>query len=104
MRRLWLQAELRPLWRSTVPRGMTPGQLPVAASRLSNGTGRIQLVQETNPSRSSAPEEPRRRAPMDESRILMMRREQEMSVEQRIELFERLSRDAAWVRSATRIR
>jgi hypothetical protein len=42
--------------------------------------------------------------PRDESRIEMMRRAKAMSVEERIELFERLSRDAAWARSATRIR
>jgi hypothetical protein len=41
---------------------------------------------------------------MDESRLLMMRREKELSVEQRLELFERLSRDAAWARSAKRLR
>lgn len=34
----------------------------------------------------------------------MMRRVKQMSVEERIELFDRLSRDAAWARSATRIR
>ena len=62
------------------------------------------FVQETNPSRSSAPEEPPPEPAMDESRLLMMRREKEMTVEQRIELFERLSRDAAWVRSAKRVR
>jgi hypothetical protein len=39
-----------------------------------HGTGRIQLVQETNPSRSSAPDERRPGLPMDESRLLMMRR------------------------------
>jgi len=37
--------------------------------------------------------------------LLMMRRVKSMSVVQRVELFERLSRDAAWIwRSATRIR
>jgi hypothetical protein len=41
---------------------------------------------------------------MDESRLLMMRREKWMTVEQLIELFERLSRDAAWARSAKGVR
>jgi hypothetical protein len=61
-------------------------------------------MQETEPSRSSTPDEPRPGLPMDESRLLMMRREKELSVEQRLELFERLSRDAAWARSAKRLR
>lgn len=52
--------------------------------------------------RSEARERPG--VPVDESRVLMMRREKAMTVEQRIELFERLSRDAAWARSAKRIR
>jgi hypothetical protein len=39
---------------------------------------------------------------MDESRLLMMRRVKAMSVEQRLQLFERLSRDAAWIRSAAK--
>ena len=42
---------------------------------------------------------------MDESRLLMMRRVKQMSVEERVDLFERLSRDAAWIlSSAKRIR
>lgn len=42
---------------------------------------------------------------MEESRLLMMRRVKQMSVEERLKLFERLSRDAAWIRSsAKRIR
>jgi hypothetical protein len=60
-------------------------------------------VDETSPSRSSPPDEPRPELAIDESRLLMMRREKEMTVEQRIDLFERLSRDAAWVRSANRV-
>lgn len=43
-------------------------------------------------------------SPRDQSRLEMMRRVKEMSVEERIDLFERLSRDAAWARSATRLR
>ena len=42
--------------------------------------------------------------PKDESRVEMMRRVKRLSLEQRIELFERLSRDAAWARSAKRVR
>jgi hypothetical protein len=43
--------------------------------------------------------------PKDESRLMMMRRVKQMTVEERLALFERLSRDAAWVRSsAKRIR
>jgi hypothetical protein len=67
--------------------------------------GRIQSVRKTEPSTSSAPEEPRPGLPMDESRLLMMRRVKAMTVEQRLQLFERLSGDAAWIRSgAMRIR
>ena len=42
--------------------------------------------------------------PKDESRTEMMRRVKRMSVEERLDLFERLSRDAAWAKSATRLR
>ena len=41
---------------------------------------------------------------MDPARLEMMRREKGMTVEDRLALFERLSRNAAWVRSAKRIR
>lgn len=82
---------------------MDPGSFRVGAKRWL-GTGTIRPVQETDPRKSSAPEERRPEPGMDESRVLMMRREKEMTVEQRIELFERLSRDAAWARSAKRIR
>ncbi len=41
----------------------------------------------------------------DRERVEMLAREKRMTVEQRVELFERLSRDAAWIRSsAERIR
>jgi hypothetical protein len=43
-------------------------------------------------------------AAIDESRLAMLRRVKRMTVEQRIELFEQLSRDAAWARSAKRVR
>lgn len=42
--------------------------------------------------------------PRDQSRLEMMRRVKRMNVEDRVDLFERLSRDAAWARSATRVR
>jgi hypothetical protein len=41
---------------------------------------------------------------MEESRLLMMRRVQRMSVEERLALFDRLSRRVTWAWSATRIR
>jgi hypothetical protein len=51
------------------------------------------------------PETPRPGIPKDESRLEMMRREKHMSIEERVQLFEHLSRDAAWVLgSARRIR
>lgn len=41
----------------------------------------------------------------DPARVEMIAREKRMTVEQRVELFERMSRDAAWIRSsAKRIR
>lgn len=41
----------------------------------------------------------------ESSRLEMIAREKRMTVEQRVELFERMSRDAAWIRSsAKRIR
>ena len=42
--------------------------------------------------------------PRDQSRLEMMRRIKRMSARERVALFDRLSRDAAWVRSATRVR
>jgi hypothetical protein len=40
----------------------------------------------------------------DEARLALMRRVKAMSLEERIALFERLSRDAAWARTARRVR
>lgn len=40
----------------------------------------------------------------DESRLAMMRRVKRMTIEQRIELFQKLVRDAAWARGARRVR
>jgi hypothetical protein len=42
--------------------------------------------------------------PKDASRLEMMRRVKRMSVEERLELFERMSRRVAWARSAKRLR
>jgi len=42
--------------------------------------------------------------PKDDSRLEMMRRVKQMSVEERVDLFERLSRRVAWARSAKRLR
>ncbi len=42
--------------------------------------------------------------PRDESRLAMMRRVKRMTVEQRLDLFEQLSRDAAWALGAKRVR
>ena len=42
--------------------------------------------------------------PKDEARLEMMRRVHAMTVQQRVELFERMSRDAAWIRTAERVR
>lgn len=40
----------------------------------------------------------------DDSRLEMMRRVKRMSVEERLELFDRLSRRVTWARSAKRLR
>jgi hypothetical protein len=40
----------------------------------------------------------------EDGRAEMIARHERMSAEERVELFERLSRDAAWARSAKRIR
>jgi hypothetical protein len=58
------------------------------------------------PNEQSVPKAPERPGiPKDASRLEMMRRDKNLSVEERVQLFERLSRDAAWVeRSARRIR
>lgn len=42
--------------------------------------------------------------PKDASRLLMMRRVNAMTVDQRLDLFERLSRRVIWARSAKRVR
>ncbi len=42
--------------------------------------------------------------PIDGARLAMMRRVKHMTVEERLDLFEQLSRDAAWARGAKRVR
>jgi hypothetical protein len=53
---------------------------------------------------ANAPREPDSRIDdeLAESRLLMMRRVKAMSVEERVALFERLSRDGAWVRTSVK--
>lgn len=51
------------------------------------------------PQTAEAPPEP---LPKDASRLEMMRRFKRMSLDERLELFERLSRDAAWIRRSAR--
>lgn len=43
-------------------------------------------------------------AGVDESRLAVMRRVKRMTIEQRIELFQSLVRDAAWARGARRLK
>ena len=40
----------------------------------------------------------------DEARLATMRRVKRMTIEQRLDLFERLVRDAAWARTARRVK
>ena len=47
---------------------------------------------------------PREALPKDASRLEMMRRVKRMTVEERLELCERLSRRVTWARSAKRLR
>lgn len=49
-------------------------------------------------------EAPRPALPKDDSRREMIRREKQMTAEQRLALFEQLSEFAAWARSAHRVR
>jgi hypothetical protein len=53
---------------------------------------------------SKAPEAARPGIPKDSSRLEMMRRHKYMSLEERLDLFERLSRRVTWARSAERLR
>jgi hypothetical protein len=47
-------------------------------------------------------EAPREALPKDASRLEMLRRIKRLTLAERIDLFDRMSRDAAWARSATR--
>lgn len=58
------------------------------------------MATDRSSTRSDLP--PKEPLPKDESRLLMMRRQKAMSVEERVALFERLSRDAAWIRSSAK--
>ena len=42
--------------------------------------------------------------PIDESRLAVMRRVKRMTLEERLDLLDALSRDAAWARGAKRVR
>ena len=86
------------------PRRVEAREDPVPVSRSATGTATIQSVQETEPSRSSALTAPGAELQADKSRLLMMRRVKAMSVEERLALFERLSRRVTWARSAKRVR
>jgi hypothetical protein len=67
------------------------------------GAETISLVDKEQPMRN-AHDSRQAALPRDDSRIEMMRRVKRMSLEERVDLFERLSRDAAWARSAKRVR
>lgn len=41
--------------------------------------------------------------PLDEERLDLIRRTKAMSIEERIDLFERMSRDAAWAKGTKRV-
>ena len=59
------------------------------------------------PSEPAAPKaetSPPAALPRDESRMEMMQRIKYLTVEERLDLFDRLSRDAAWIRSSKRTR
>jgi hypothetical protein len=87
------------------PPPRSPGVAPPATKPADDhaGAGTIHdMPKEHLVPRTGTP--PTAALPRDQSRLEMMRRVKRMSVEQRVDLFERLSRDAAWARSATRIR
>lgn len=56
------------------------------------------------PSVPQPPKTSRPGIPKDEARLEMMRREKHMTVDERLDLFEQLSRFVAWARSANRLR
>jgi hypothetical protein len=57
-----------------------------------------------DPTMSTVKAVPRPALPKDVSRLEMMRRQKQMSAEQRLALFEQLARFATWARSAQRVR
>jgi hypothetical protein len=57
-----------------------------------------------DPAINAATEEAQLALPKDSSRLEMMRRQKQMTAEQRLALFERLARFATWARSAERVR
>ena len=63
----------------------------------------IPSVDKAEPNKASEPES-RLDEEMEESRLLMMRRVKRMSIEDRLALFDRLSRRVTWAWSAKRIR
>jgi len=63
----------------------------------------IQGTAEVDPNRSQDVT-PRPWLPIDESRLEMMRRVKQMTIEERLALFQRLSRRVTWARSAKRVR
>jgi len=74
------------------------------ADSPAGGAGRIRGMDE-EPVIQTDEARPRSVLREDRARVEMISREKQMTVEQRVELFERLSRDAAWIRSsAKRIR
>jgi hypothetical protein len=60
------------------------------------------MANEQNMPINTAPQ--REGLPKDDARLQVMRRVKNMTVEERLALFEQLSRDAAWARTATRLR
>ena len=88
------------------PSAPRPAKRRLVAARLEppGGAGTIRSVHED---RVTQADEARPRSALrdDRARVEMIAREKRMTVEQRVALFERLSRDAAWIRSsAKRIR
>lgn len=81
---------------ATIPLRVRAGDAPAAAGRIADMEKDRQGVGQDAAQRPALPK--------DESRVEMMRRVKGMSTQQRVELFERLSRDAAWGRRAKRIR
>jgi hypothetical protein len=55
-------------------------------------------------SRPDPDDPPREPLPKDESRLEMMRRQKSMTLEERLRIFESLSRDAVWALRAKRVR